>query len=601
MLSRMKRNWYLSIAALLILAFAAGCGAPATGATTAAATQAATAAATEAATTAAAQETTAAATQAATTQAASAAATTAAAVQQTTSASAASAASSAKTSLDPVDPDSYYITDGLTLTYFMTLNPKVTRTRKDYSEMTIYQYFEELTGVKIEFVHPPVGQESEKLNLMIASQDLPDLVFNNFLSYPGGFTKAIDDGLCIDIMGPLSQWGPNLYNFLNDTPEVRREALTDQGELALFPLIRWELGMKGVQNFFIRGDWLDNLNLKSPVTMDDWYVMLTAFRDSGFAPEGEKIAPFASVGLGSLRTFLGAWGLSNRFVMHDGKAVYSPLHESYREWLEIMSKWYAEGLIDSEFPTADQLTVDNMMSMGISGATFERSSKHAALINTFEQMGNTEARLYGTRFPTYSESFVPYNNAYDPMLGGAGTSITANNKHVEESTKYLDTAYSREGALLWEWGPEYAGLYTLDENGSPVMSEYVSHNPDGLSMDEAIGSHTMGSMDSARIFQPEMRWQRMMFVEEQNEAMDFINEATVEYALPNVSLTSEEAAIVSRILSDVETLLNEVCMKVILGQSPITEFDAAIQTMHNMGVDQMVEIHQTALERYYLR
>ena len=54
-------------------------------------------------------------------------------------------------------------------------------------------FFKELmkrTGVEIEFIHPPAGEEASQLNLMVASGDLPDLIEYSFLAYKGGPEKA---------------------------------------------------------------------------------------------------------------------------------------------------------------------------------------------------------------------------------------------------------------------------------------------------------------------------------------------------------------------------------------------------------------------------
>ena len=40
----------------------------------------------------------------------------------------------------------------------------------------MYQKAQEITGVKIDFKHPPVGQEGEQFNLMVASRDFPDIM-----------------------------------------------------------------------------------------------------------------------------------------------------------------------------------------------------------------------------------------------------------------------------------------------------------------------------------------------------------------------------------------------------------------------------------------
>lgn len=55
------------------------------------------------------------------------------------------------------------------ITYWTALNANVAATMKNYNEIAAYKELEKITGTKVEFQHPPVGQEKDQFNLMIAS------------------------------------------------------------------------------------------------------------------------------------------------------------------------------------------------------------------------------------------------------------------------------------------------------------------------------------------------------------------------------------------------------------------------------------------------
>ena len=67
---------------------------------------------------------------------------------------------------------------------------------KSLNDTPFAQALCEQTGVAIEFIHAPQGEEHERLDLMIASDTMPDIVEYNWASgYIGGISQAIYDGL----------------------------------------------------------------------------------------------------------------------------------------------------------------------------------------------------------------------------------------------------------------------------------------------------------------------------------------------------------------------------------------------------------------------
>ena len=51
----------------------------------------------------------------------------------------------------------------------------------------------------------------------------------------------------------------------------------------------------------MRSDWLKQLNLEAPTTIDEWYEVLTAFKSLGTNEAGGEIIPMVSQKLSSDR------------------------------------------------------------------------------------------------------------------------------------------------------------------------------------------------------------------------------------------------------------------------------------------------------------
>src|SRR4051794_34890014 len=63
----------------------------------------------------------------------------------------------------------------LTLTYWAPMSTNVAPTMKSFGEMGCYLELEKRTGIHLEFQHPPLQQEQDQFNLLVASGKFPDL------------------------------------------------------------------------------------------------------------------------------------------------------------------------------------------------------------------------------------------------------------------------------------------------------------------------------------------------------------------------------------------------------------------------------------------
>ncbi|MFR8337370.1 MAG: hypothetical protein ACLVAW_12230 [Eisenbergiella massiliensis] len=131
----------------------------------------------------------------------------------------------------------------------------------------------------VEFQHPASGREKEQFNLIVAD-DLPDIMEWQWVKqYPGGPEKAIKDGVIIPLNDIFDQYCPNIKKYLAENPEVDKMIKTDDGNYFAFPFIRGEDKLCYTVGGFIRQDWLDELGLEVPTTVDEWHEVLTAFKE----------------------------------------------------------------------------------------------------------------------------------------------------------------------------------------------------------------------------------------------------------------------------------------------------------------------------------
>ena len=51
-------------------------------------------------------------------------------------------------------------------------------------------------------------------------------------------------------------------------------------------------------------------------------------------------------------------------------------------------------------------------------------------------------------------------------------------------------------------------------------------------------------------------------------------------------------------MSDIQTYYEQAVPEFIMGNRPLSEFDAYVDTLNSMGLDRCIEIYQTAYDRF---
>jgi len=178
-----------------------------------------------------------------------------------------------------IDLSSYPIETDVTLTYFRALSASISTLVENYAETDFAKELSKRTGVNVEYLHPSAGNTSESINLMIASNELPDIIENNWVtSYPGGAVKAMNERVIVDI-GQYKEYAPALFKIFADNPEYDKASKTDEGQYYGFPLIMGSPRLCISNGPAVRMDWVRELGLEAPETIEDWEIMLTAFKE----------------------------------------------------------------------------------------------------------------------------------------------------------------------------------------------------------------------------------------------------------------------------------------------------------------------------------
>ena len=497
-----------------------------------------------------------------------------------------------------------------TLTVYMQAPSGSLSMMTDLNESPTIQKLEELTNVHIEFICPPENDDGSFFNMLVASGEYPDMFIaadELGRDYPGQTDGAIEDGIVINPNELVEKYAPDylaMYNSLSDKDKLVLK--TDSGVYKLTGL--GSNVVNGIQHtgLQIRKDWLDALGLEVPKTYEDFEKAMLAIKEAYDVTVPLAFAQFDDYFINNSNVLAAGYGVTwDGFILNDeGKVTHSYLQAGYRDFLEMMTRWMSEGIIDVDNINR---THDDCKKMYYTGRT--------AVIG----IGNWETRTLIQTGPTEDPNFhsVPMSTLRkagdDSVLGTASCLkrvstesrffISTACKNPELAMKWIDCLFKPEINLLTTFGIGDLGdghtTYEINENGDYVRSAWMTseENPDypnGTNR-HYIQNLTTEVPDSMELSQYDLP-------EHQENWKVWSEGVSDEKLVPGgVSLTSDESRTVSEVMTEIKTYMSELALKIICGEASLEDWDAAVANLDGMGIQKAIDAEQAALDRFNAR
>ncbi|MFD2333433.1 extracellular solute-binding protein [Cohnella sp. GCM10020058] len=216
--------------------------------------------------------------------------------------------------------------------------------------------FEEQYGIKVKNQWVvDAGQYHQKLNVSIASGDLPDFVEVNREE----MKRLVDADMLEDLTGIFDQYASkDLKDMLAQDGGVGIKAATFDGKLYGVPRTFANGGISTAEMIYVRTDWLQKLNLPEPKTMDDLIKTAKAFATQDPDGNGKNDTvglgvdnAFFDYGQGSLRGFINGFHAYPNIWVKDasGNLVFGSTQPQVKQALAALQDLYKAGAIDKEF------------------------------------------------------------------------------------------------------------------------------------------------------------------------------------------------------------------------------------------------------------
>ena len=473
-----------------------------------------------------------------------------------------------------------------TLTVFRAMDANLQDYITNYNEAPFYQKLEEVTGVHVEFINPTATAAQENLNMLLLSGEMPDIIIDSDNLYTGGSYQGVVDGYFIDLMPYLKEYAPEYWAIITSDDGIYREAANGES-VSCFARIFTDAN-PAFNRLVLKKETLDSLGVEAvPETISDWEALFAKMLEAG-------ITPYMLNQNGYEEKFIGAFGVREDFYQEDGVVKYGQIQDGFRQYLELMHDWYEKGYISKDF--ISQTNVDTLFATGEIG-TYNKPI--VAAYNFGKSEGYT---VLSTPYPRQTKDQFLHWDSYkasvvNRSLMYATSSVTASCKNVELAIRWLNFFYTPVGMELANWGIEGQNYEIVDGKKQylPAMWDYNGISQEGLNYYwKAHNASTYSYNDTAchanLLKSPEATAIRL----------EYDDDPLLDSALylPNVSLSEEEASTRASVMSDIDTYVDEMVLKFIVGTEPLSNWDAFVSNVENMNLKDAIGAVQAAFDRH---
>jgi putative aldouronate transport system substrate-binding protein len=223
----------------------------------------------------------------------------------------------------------------------------------------VEQLIESYTNTDLHIQWIPLSAYDEKINIMIASGELPKLLKVN---YNPTIVSAIQSDVFWEI-------GPYLKDYSNLSAQQAQfyENISVGGKIYGIPLFR-DLGRASIH---YRKDWFDSLGLKVPISMEDWYHVIRTIGQQDPDKNGKAdtygllLDKNYNQGTVSILTRLTvAQGGPNKWKVENGSFIPEFMTPEFYETMKLFRRLYQEKLINSDFAVVDANEIDRIYEAG---------------------------------------------------------------------------------------------------------------------------------------------------------------------------------------------------------------------------------------------
>jgi putative aldouronate transport system substrate-binding protein len=433
--------------------------------------------------------------------------------------------------------------------YFGTEPPK-----PDTEEMKLIEAY---TNTKLDMTWIPNASYRDKLNVTIASGELPDI-----LIVQGDRTSSIVNAVR---SGMFWEIGPYLQDYANLKQRNNVVVSNTSYDGKIYGIYRERPYARS--GFVVRKDWLDKLGLQQPKTIDELYNVLRAFTYDD--PDGDgKPNTYGLAGLTNWEYYLGIFGGNNMWGVKDGKLAPAFMEKEYMDTMRFLRKLYEEKILVQDFAVASSLAQRddniNKNKAGMYTGSIDDSLRHGDLNKIVPQ----------AEIDVFTDVAGPKGVRIMPQAGYNGLLMFPKNSVKDEAELkrllgFIDKMADEKMATLIQFGIE-GKHYTLKDGKAVQTAEqqklFSEHGNDYLQFTASTANAIPGELTPLAT-----KINRLM---EENAAKAVVNPAT-----PFLSETYIKKG------TELDKIIDDNRTKFIMGQLDEAGWNKAIEQWKAAGGD----------------
>lgn len=463
--------------------------------------------------------------------------------------------------------------------------------------------YEEKTGVKIEWTEVSSDAFEDQLALRLTTGDLPDVILKGGVSNSSQL-KYGDQGYFLNLMenNLLETFAPNYWALTKEYPEILSASMMPDGSVYSLGMVKNSTGSTVASKLFFNQEWLSKLGLSVPTASDEFYNVLNQFKNNDpngngradeiglyIKPDHLQYVTFGMFGIGNR-------GRNNSYIDWDEEnecVRYFAASDGFRDWVEWASKLYKEGLLNKEYFDFTESNLGNYINNNVCGA-FAYTNLSMIGEETQQKFTYLDGTMTG---PNGDNDYYGVNS-----IGSTGSYIiTTSCEYPEVALRWADYFFCDEGSLFFYYGDEGVTYEALDDGtykfNDTVLADYYSgaDSYDGCATRVSLyGYGNTPTMTKVPFNSAD---------DNKGVALDAANALIEDCAIawPMFTFTSQEQRIIEDNKSDLDSYVASMRDAWIMGTQPLDDdsWNSFLNTIENMGVQDVLEVYEAALERVY--
>lgn len=324
---------------------------------------------------------------------------------------------------------------------------------------------EKLTGVKLDIRWVPEGVYTDKMNTALTTNSLGKVTFVKFSDY-----NLVKNAIRSDAFWEIGPYLQEFSNLKQLNPAILKQTSVDSKIYGLYterPSSR--------QGVIIRKDWLDNLHLNHPQTLDELYEVMRQFTYNDPDQNGKQdtlgLVDRNDLVYGVFKTLSSYFGAPNNWKLENHRFVPEFVTAEYMNTMNFMKKLYDEKIINQDFALTSKEVQRDKFINGIAGV-FIGSMTDVQRLSIEAQNLNPKAELTLINRIKGPEGYKVWSIPNYNGLYLFSKKAIATEDELRQVLEFFDRTMDKDVANIMMYG--FEGRHYKLEGGKIILPEETS-------------------------------------------------------------------------------------------------------------------------------